>query len=147
MIERKFLVDNNALGIIGVKRRSSGFFRAHCRVTEDVAYEARYTAKTSEVAGLSVPVTPAMLTKLVEVMATVPVGDTKLVDLYDNTGSADPMLVAAALVLNEKESESLLGDEWVIVTRDKAVRAKADEFKICVLTPEELAAEIDRNAG
>lgn len=143
MIERKYLVDNNALGFIGAKRRASDFFRMHCRVTEDVAYEARFTAKGSALTGLTVPVTPDILRQVSKVMATVPVGDKSLVDLYGNKGAADPLLVATALVLDERESLSLLGDQWIVVTRDWAVIAKAQEFEIQTSTPEDLAAIID----
>lgn len=143
MIERKYLVDNNALGFIGSKRRVSAFFRNHCRVTEDVAYEARFTVKSSVLSGLIEPVTPAILRQATKIMATVPVGDIRLINLYGNKGTADPLLVATALVLNERESLSLFGDEWIVVTRDSEVTKKAKEFDVQTATPEELAAIID----
>lgn len=143
MIERRYLVDNNALGFIGPKRRGSPFFQSYCRVTADVAYEARFSDRDGALANLTEPVTPAILRQLRKVMETVPVGDTSLVDLYGNKGTADPLLVATALVLNEQESYSLLGDEWIIVTRDAAVIAKAVDFGILTATPEELANLID----
>lgn len=142
-MSRRYLVDNNALGFIGTRRRSSHFFRTRCRVTEDVAYEARFTVTPSVLGGLIEPVTATALTKLKEIMSTVPPGDTTLIDLYDNKGAADPMLVATALVLNEIESQWLDGDEWVIATRDKAVRTAAALNGINVATPEELARVID----
>jgi hypothetical protein len=75
-------------------------------------------------------------------MATVPVGDTSLLDLYANKGAAEPLLVATALVLNKQEPLSLLGDEWIIVTSDGAVTSKAKD-PVQTATPEELAALID----
>lgn len=143
MNETKYLIDNNALGFIGAKRRASEFVRTHCRVTEDVAYEARYTARAASLAGIIEPVTSAILRKLQEVMTTVPITDATLVDLYGNKGTADPVLVATALVLIEQQEPLLFPDEWVIVTRDRAVRAKAGEFTIAVKTPEEFAQIID----
>lgn len=143
MIEHKYLVDNNALGFIGSKRRVSAFFRNHCRVTEDVAYEARFTVKSSVLSGLIEPVTPAILRQAAKIMATVPVGDIRLINLYGNKGTADPLLVATALVLKERESLSLFGDEWIVVTRDAEATKKAKEFDVQTATPQELAAIID----
>lgn len=126
---------------------SSDFVRAHCRVSEDVAYEARYTARVASLDSITEPITPAILARLTEVMRSVPPDDKTLVDLYNNKGAADPVLVATALVLNELESPYLLPDEWVIVTHDKAVRTKAEEFFIGTRTPEELANVIDLSTG
>lgn len=145
MNETKYLMDNNAWGFIGAERRSSDFVQTQCRVTEDVAYEARYTPRSRLLASITEPVNPSILRKLGEVMRTVPVGDTSLVDLYANKGAADPVLVATALVLQEQQEPFLFPDEWVIVTRDKAVRVKAQEFCVAVKSPEEFAQIIDQS--
>lgn len=142
MMDRKYLVDNNALISIGTWRWKSNFFREHCLITEDVAYEARYRAR-SLATDLIVPVTPAVLAQVPRIMKTVVPGDTRLLDLYGNKGAADPVLVATAVVLQAEESESLVGDMLVIVTRDDAVSEKAKEFGIETALPDELAALID----
>lgn len=146
MMDRKYLLDNNALVSIGTKRWKTAFLRKHCLVAEDVAYEARYKAR-SLYADLIVPVTPAILGQVELIMKTVVPGDTRLLDLYGNKGSADPVLVATAVVLQAEESESLVGDTLVIVTRDDAVTEKAKEFGIETATPDELAALIDAAEG
>lgn len=145
MNETKYLLDNNAWGFIGAERRSSDFVQTQCRVTEDVVYEARYTSHFRSLTRITEPVTPAILRKLCEVMRTISVGDTSLVDLYANKGAADPVLVATALVLQERQAPFLFPDEWVIVTRDKAVQAKAKEFGVVVKSPEEFAQIIDQS--
>ena len=142
MMDRKYLVDNNALVSIGARRWRSSFFREHCLITEDVAHEARYRAR-SVATDLIVPVTPAILSQVPRIMRTVVPGDTRLLDLYGNKGAADPVLVATAVVLQAEESESLVGDTLVIVTRDGAVSEKAKEFGIETALPDELAALID----
>jgi len=147
MIEQKYLVDTNALGFIGAKRRGSRFFRERCRVTEDVRYEARFTVRESALTGLTVSTTPRVLQHVSTIMATVPVGDTALLDLYGNKGAADPLLLATALAMNEDESGSLFGDEWVLVTADGALTAKAKEFGIATAAPEDLATLIDQSVN
>ena len=81
-----------------------------------------------------------MLGQLADVMKTVPVGHTKFIDLYNNKGTADPILVATAIALS---TENLFADIWVIVTQDKEVRAKAEEFFVDTMTTKELADLID----
>jgi hypothetical protein len=146
MMERRYLVDNNALISIGTRRWKSAFFREHCRVTEDVAHEARYRARSLP-ADLVVPVTPAILRQVPLIMNSVVPGDTRLLDLYGNKGAADPVLVATAVVLQEEESDSLVGDTLVIVTRDDAVNDKSKDFGIETISPDELAALIDAAEG
>jgi hypothetical protein len=142
MSDIRYLVDNNALLFIGAKRRASAFFREHCRVTEDVAYEAG-TKRKGTLAPITEAMTPAILARLAEVMASVPVGDRDLVDLYGNKGAADPGMVATALVLNNPTEPSLFEPTWIVVTRDKAVLAKATEFSIATESPDGLAKMID----
>lgn len=134
-----YLIDNNALGPLGGGKKSS-FFREHCRVPAEVAHESRRAKHARLLAPVTVEMTPAMLAQLAEVMKTVPVGHTGLIDLYANKGTADPILVAMAVVLSTAD---LFSDTWVVVTEDKEVRAKATEFSIGTLTPKELAALID----
>lgn len=136
MSDRMYLLDNNALSMLGAKRRDTDFFRERCRVTEDVLYESRFTVKATTLTSFVVPVTPAMLRQVADIMKTVPVGDTKLVNLYDNNGTADPMLIAAALVLNSPENPTFFDDEWVIVTSDGEVATKAKEFGVTTLLPD-----------
>jgi len=135
----KYLIDNNALGPLG-ERKKSTFFAEHCRVPAEVAHESRRAKHAKLLAPLTIDMTPAILAQLTGVMKTVPMGQTGLVDLYAFKGTADPILVAMAVVLG---TEDLFADTWVIVTEDKAVTAKAEEFSIGTLTPKKLAEIID----
>lgn len=142
MSDIKYLVDNNALLTLGAKRVASTYFSQCCRVPEEVAHEAG-ARRARRLTPLTVPMSPRILTEVVAVMKTVPVGDRDLIDLYGNKGAADPILVATALALNNPERPSLFDDEWVIVTSDGAVRDKAGEFGIKTSVPQELAVLID----
>lgn len=134
-----YLIDNNALGALG-DRKKSAFFREHCRVPAEVAHESRRAKHAKLLEPLTIEVTPAVLGLLADVMKTVPVGHTKFIDLYNYKGTADPILVATAIVLS---TEDLFADTWVIVTQDKEVSAKAKEFSIDTMTTKELADVID----
>lgn len=135
----KYLIDNNALGPLGDRKRYA-FFKEHCRVPAEVAYESRRAKHATLLEPVTIEMIPAMLVELANVMRTVPVGHTGLVDLYSYKGAADPILVAMAVVLS---TEDLFSHTWVIVTEDKQVRAKAEEFSLQTLTPKELAEVID----
>lgn len=135
----KYLIDNNALGPLG-ERKESTFFAENCRVPAEVAHESRRAKHSKLLAPLTIEMTPAILVQLAGVMKSVPVGQTGLVDLYEFKGTADPILVAMAVVLS---TEDLFADTWVIVTEDKAVTAKAAEFSIGTLTSKEFAEIID----
>lgn len=134
-----YLVDNNALGALG-DRKNSAFFSEHCRVPAEVAYESRRAKHAKLLEPLTIDVSPEVLRQLADVMKTVPFGHTKFIDLYNYKGTADPILVATAVVLG---TEDLFSDTWVIVTHDKEVRAKAQEFSIDTMTSMELADVID----
>lgn len=134
-----YLIDNNALGPLR-DRKKSAFFKERCRVPAEVAYESRRAKHAKLLEPVTIEMTSPMLTQLTEVMKTVPVGHTGLVNLYTYKGTADPILVAMAVVLS---TEDLFSDTWVIVTNDREVTAKAKEFSIGTLTPKELADVID----
>lgn len=142
MSETKYLVDNNALVLLGAKRAATAFFSERCRVPEEVAHEAG-NRRAALLAPITVSMSVRILAELAAVMRTVPVGDRRLIDLYGNKGAADPILVATAAVLNNPEEPTLFDDEWVIVTNDGAVREKANEFRIKTATPQELGSLID----
>lgn len=127
MSTRHYLVDNNALSRLTSAQRTSAFFREHCHVTADVLHEARGYVEP-DLEQREVPITPQVLTRLIEVMAGVEVGDTSLVDLYANKGAADPVMIAFILEARDFENDTLLPDPWTIVTDDKAVAAAASRF-------------------
>ncbi len=138
----RYLVDNNALGTLGSGRRQAKFFRDHCRLPEDVLYEARSRSDYSTLQDLVYPVTPSVLVRLRAVMSTVAPCDVSLVDLYKNLGAADPLIIASALDANEREN-NLFPDTWMIVSHDKALVLKAAEWKIACVSPAYLADLID----
>lgn len=81
-------------------------------------------------APLEYPVSADVLNLVREVMSTVPPGDKDLIDLYHVRGNADPILVATALDAIAKSEETLLVEDWQIVTDDEGVKKKASEFDL-----------------
>lgn len=140
---QKYVVDTNTLSQIGKRRRATEFFLDNVALPEEVLREARAFPDIGSLRNLIYPTTSRVLDQLIRVMGTVPVDDTTLVNLYSNKGSADPLLVACALDGHARGSGLLDASEWVVVTDDGAVRAKANEFGLTSLTNNEFAALID----
>lgn len=132
--ERHYLLDNNVLGKISRRDRNGEFVRTLCRIPSEVLYEASGYPDIATLAELEYPTTIKVLGILAEVMATVDVGDTSLVDLYHNRGNADPLLIACALDAQRASSKFLIGDDWVIVSDDHAVQTRATAFGVEFLT-------------
>lgn len=124
-----YLVDNNVLAGLSRAKRAARLLRESCFVTADVVHEARGFA--DEIRDVPVrAVTSAVLEKLRLVMERVDPHDTSLVDLYANKGSADPVLMATALVMVDEEASRLWQRRVVVVTDDRAVIAMAGTFGV-----------------
>lgn len=143
MNETKYFVDNNALVALKGSRIRSDFFLTYCRVTADVLWEARENPEQAVLARTVHEVTPEILEQVRAVMKTVEVGDTRLVDLYKNKGTADPGLLASVLDAIAADDGKFFFDNWVLVTNDCAVAEKAAELRIATIKPDELAELID----
>lgn len=143
LTEYQFLVDNNVLSALSKSQRASKFFRARCRLPDEVLHEARGFPDIEALKTLNYETTADVLRHLIVVMATVPDTDTKLVDLYANRGNADPLLIACALDARTQDEDKLFGPVWVIVSDDEAVRAKAAEFQLELRTSGELLAILE----
>jgi len=145
MNEEVYLIDNNVLSHLSSAQRASTFFRTQCRIPAEVLHEADGYADADALKAVEYPTTASVLGYLHMVMATVPEDDTALVNLYANKGAADPMLVACALDGMDDSKKGLFGPTWIIVSNDKAVRAKASEFGITSCTRDDFAARTQGN--
>ena len=143
--EQRYVVDTNALSQLGRARRASDFFRRNTVIPEEVLHEAAGFPDIDSLRENVHPTTPRVFHLLIEVLATVPDSDTRLIDLYANRGNADPLVIACALEGQEHDGQYLWPTEWIVVTADEAVRDKAKEFKLEVLTNDRFADLIDEH--
>lgn len=132
-----YLVDNNVLGKLSSAQRRSAFFVTYCRVPDEVLHEAG-PARAAGAQECRYPTTADVLRAVQTVMATVDPGDIKLVNLHRNKGTADPFLVACALVEQHNSADMLIRPEWVVVTDDRAVGRKAEEFDVSCIPSDKL---------
>jgi hypothetical protein len=139
----RYVVDTNALIRLKSHRRASPHFLEHAVFPGEVLREAARLPDIGALHANVYPTTPSVLDWLVRVMVTVPASDRTLVDLYANKGGADPFVIACALDGRDRESVYLDAPEWIVVTNDDAVRDKAGEFGLSVLSSAELADRLD----
>ena len=142
-----YFVDTNTLTQLTRPLRSTELFRGSVRIPRAVLAEAKGLPDISELKSLEYPTTASVLRCLVTVLETVPIDDTRLLDLYRNRGNADPFLVACAIDARNQEPVTLFPQTWVVVSGDTAVREKAAEFELTTLTNREFAERIGAAAG
>lgn len=140
---QSYVVDTNALIRLKRHRRARSLFLDHAMLPSEVLREAAGLSDIRTLRERIYPTTPQVLECLVRVMNSLPDSDRKLVDLYSNHGGADPFVVACALDGQERDSLYLDAPEWIVVTNDDAVRDKAKEFGLHVMSSDEFAAIID----
>lgn len=140
---QRYVVDTNALGQLKRHRRASAYFAEHAVIPDEVLKEAGGFPDIGILRHIRYPTTSQVLGWLVKIMATVPADDTKLIDLYANKGSADPLVVACALDGQANDSAYIDAPEWIVVTGDDAVRRMAEQFGLRVLTGVEFASVVD----
>jgi hypothetical protein len=140
MTDEMYLLDNNALSHLTRTQRLSEFFLGRCRLPTEVLHEAQGYPDAEAFEKIEYPTSARVLGFLKTVMASVPEGDTTLLNLYANKGAADPILVACALDGMWETSAYLFGPNWIIVSNDKAVRSKASELGVGSCTREEFLA-------
>jgi hypothetical protein len=143
MNEELYLLDNNAISHLTQAQRSSAFFHDRCYLPSEIIHEAEGYPDVASFKVAEYPTTANVLKHLGTVMTTVPADDTTLVNLYANKGAADPMLIACALDGMEEAAAHLWGPAWVVVSNDKAVRAKAAELGVEACTREEFFARTE----
>lgn len=139
----RYVVDNNTLAQLSKAQRSSSFFRNYAVIPSEVLFEARKFYDIEQLRQNEYPTSPSVLYWLKRVMTTISPSDTRLIDLYANEGNADPMLIACALDGQYWDSQYLDSPTWVVVSGDKAVRAKAEEFDLPAISNAEFSSAID----
>lgn len=144
---QRYVLDTNALIRLKRHRRASAFFQDNVVLPDEVLHEAAGFPDIAALRKNLYPTTSRVLEWMIRVMATVPADDKTLVDLYANLGGADPLVVACALDGRAEDSQFLTAPEWIVVTGDDAVRQKAEEFDLKVITSAEFASIIDAAEG
>jgi hypothetical protein len=138
--ENRYLLDNSTLVKLSPSQRASTLIRSQCRIPTEVLWEARGLPEVEDLHRYEYPMSPAVITQLRRVMASLPVDSVNVVDLYQNKGNGDPLLVAVALDARDDSEQTLLPETWHIVTDDQGLAATAATFQVPTLSTTDFAA-------
>ncbi len=134
--EDKYLLDTVAISKLNRLELESSFLRDDCKIPEEVLYECRDFKHVKLLNSLVIPVT----IELISTAQTVILGlddDDKIIDLYNNEGNGDIILLATALHEMSKNGIQLFKTNWVIVTDDRLLTERAREFSIDSISSKE----------
>ncbi len=127
-VETKYLVDTTPAATLRKEWMNTIFFKKFCFFPEEIVYELRDNLALDQrmLVGQKIGITVDILDQLRNVMLNAE----KIVDLYNNEGNGDVLLIATALSEQHKELGSMLRTQWIIVTEDKGVVKLANTFSI-----------------
>lgn len=111
-----FLIDTVSLIRLTRRQLQSELVQQHSTVLEEIAYEIRSDPKSNDVANLVERVDVDVLNSASELLKQPVVQ--KLLDLYNNKGNGDVLLLAKAVLEKERGTGELFPINWVIVTND-----------------------------
>lgn len=143
MTQNRYLLDNSALIRLTAVQRAASLIRTYCRIPTEVLWEARGLPDHDALQALDYPMTPTVARWLRVVMAAIPIDSVDVIDLYQNKGNGDPILVAVALDARDASEQTLLPEVWHIVTADRGLANLAETFEIPTLQLPEFAALLD----
>lgn len=132
--ETNFLLDTTPVASLCNEWMDSEFFLSYCFIPEEIVFESgtNFYIDLEKLKRRQISTTYEVLNKLKMIMAQA-----KVVDLYNNEGNGDVLLVATALAKKDEEDLKLFKAEWVIVTCDKGVAKLAESFAIRVMGKDE----------
>jgi hypothetical protein len=138
-MQSRYLLDNSALIKLSAAQRCAPLVRTYCRIPSEVLWEARGLPDHDDLEALDYPMTPTVAGWLKTVMAAIPIDSNNVIDLYQNKGNGDPILVAVALDAHDASEQTLLPETWHIVTDDHGLANLAEGFEIPTLHLAEFA--------
>lgn len=140
-IETKYLIDTTPAATLQEEWMKSSFFKKYCFFPEEIIYELRDNLALNQriLAEQKIEVSINTLDQLQNVMLSAD----KIVDLYNNEGNGDVLLIATILSERRKELGSMLKTQWIIVTEDKGVAKLADVFNIETINKKQFYQTLD----
>lgn len=141
----RFLLDANVFNLLTDADISSQFFRNYCRIPDEVLFEVRGKFPDS-LDPYRYPMSSEVLTLTAKVMEGLENQGIGLINLYQNKGAADPLLIACAMDANQSESTKLFRFQWVAVTDDAQVRAEARKHDVETMSGIEFLSKLRQPA-
>ena len=144
-IETKYLIDTTPAATLQRNWTESLFFKEHCFFPEEIIYELRDNLALDQriLAEQKIEVSIDVLDQLRNVMLNAG----KNIDLYNNEGNGDVLLVATVMSEQHRELGSLLKTRWIIATEDKGVVRLASIFNIKTINKSQLYEVLEKQTA
>lgn len=111
-----FLIDAVSFIRLSPQQLQSELVQHHSTILEEIYHEVHDNPKSSYISGLVEQVDVHVLGKASELLKQTVVQ--KLLDLYNNEGNGDVLLLAKAVLEKERGAGELFPRSWIIVTND-----------------------------
>lgn len=128
-IDEKYVIDTVVAASLPIDIINHDFFDNHCFIPEEICYELRDNPNYHRFKRREIKTDINILSQLKNVFLALD-RDSRLVDLYQNMGNGDALIIATALAKQAEEIGQLFPDKWIIVTEDKGLREAADKHDI-----------------
>jgi len=136
--DKKYIVDTNVACSLKKEHIDSNFFRHECFVPEEILAEIGSSNDLYlEFEKQRLPIT---FDVLYELQNSIMMHSESVIDLYDNKGDGDVMIIATVLAEKRKEAGSWLTTEWVVATEDNGLKKLLSKFGIGHVGLEEFKA-------
>lgn len=133
----RFLIDTVSISRISEASWQTMLSDGNCFIPDEIVYEARgNTHRYEQMKKIILETNYDVLIALKEVLS-FPEIDHKVLDLYNNEGNGDVMLLASAIADDICVEQKLFKDENVIVTDDKRLSMVAGAHGIRTYTTDE----------
>ena len=126
--DKKYIVDTNVACSLKKMHVDSNFFRNNCFIPEEILTEIGNSNDLYlEFERRQLPIT---FDVLYELQNSVMLHSESVIDLYDDKGDGDVMIIATILAEKRKEAGSWLITEWVVATEDNGLKKLLSKFGI-----------------
>jgi len=135
MNDKRYLLDTVSVTRISLDVLMSDFVQEKCVVPAEVYYEVGSAGKREAIQRIAEAPSASLFGKVRDLLLSAGVNN-QVLDLYQNQGNGDIILVATALSKEESEELSLFKTKWTIVSDDKNLQDLAQINQILVISTE-----------
>lgn len=143
-LDEMYIIDTVVAATLTVDIIESSFFDKYCFVPEEIRYELRNNPLHPKLQNNEIKTDINILSQLKNVFSAMD-NNSRLVDLYQNMGNGDALIIATVLAKRAEELGKLFPDKWTIVTEDKGLCEVARKHDIEYISRDDFLEIVRRN--
>lgn len=135
-IDTKYLLDAVSIRKLSTDILKLDFIKANCIIPEEILYEVNSDKKKELLLPFSEKPTTQLIIMTENLLDNIGINN-KVLDLYNNEGNGDIILIATILCKKDEQALTMFKTNWVLVTDDNELIKLATTKKIeCISTEE-----------